>query len=103
MDARAQLCESHVSISNNTILRLIKKTKSIINYHAANIEIDDFSSHKRKIYYTILADNDTRKRLEVISSRHRDEVVKILKKFKHVFGNKLNIARKGPPYSGNRM
>lgn len=84
MDARAQLSDSHVSISNNTILRIIKKTKPIINYHAANIAIDDFSCHKRKTYYTILVDNDTGKRLEVLPSRHSDEVVKMLKKFKHV-------------------
>ena len=43
-----------------------------------NISIDDFSHCKRKLYFSILVDNDTRKRLEVVSSRQQPEVVKFL-------------------------
>lgn len=49
-----------------------------------NISIDDFSHCKRKLYFSILVDNDTRKRLEVVSSRQQPEVVEILRKFKNV-------------------
>lgn len=49
-----------------------------------NISIDDFSHCKRKLYFSILVDNDTRKRLEVVSSRQQPEVVETLRKFKNV-------------------
>ena len=47
-----------------------------------NISIDDFSLCKRKIYFSILVDNDTRKRLEVVPSRQQPEVIKMLRKLK---------------------
>lgn len=49
-----------------------------------NISIDGFSHCKRKLYFSILVDNDTRKRLEVVSSRQQPEVVETLRKFKNV-------------------
>jgi transposase len=48
---------------------------------ASNISIEDFSFWKQKIYYSIIEDNDTRKRLEVIPPRNRSEVVDIFKEF----------------------
>lgn len=47
-----------------------------------NISIDDFSHCKRKIYFSILIDNDTGRRLEVVLSRKQPEVIKMLRKFK---------------------
>ena len=43
-DAERQIKDTYVNISNNTILRIIKKTKIEINYEVKNLGIDDFSS-----------------------------------------------------------
>lgn len=56
----------------------------MIDYEVKNISINDFSHCRRKIYFSILIDNDTGKRLEVIPFRQQPEVIKILRKFKHV-------------------
>lgn len=60
----------------------LKKANPVINYDAKNIAIDDFSQCKRKTYFSILVDNDTGRRLEVIPSRQQPEVIKMLRKFK---------------------
>ena len=49
-----------------------------------NIALDDFSFLKRKTYYTILVDNNSHKRLEVIPSRQKADIVEILAKFSKV-------------------
>ena len=82
LEAEKLISDSHVSVSNNTILRIIKKADPVINYEVKNISIDDFSHCKRKIYFSILVDNDTGKRLEVVPSRQQPEVIKMLRKFK---------------------
>lgn len=64
-----------MNISNNTILRIIKKTKIEIDYEIKNLGIDDFSSKKREKFNTIFVDNDKRK---------KDDVVKTLKLFTKV-------------------
>lgn len=46
--------------------------------------IDDFSSKKREIFNTIFVDNDKNKKVEVINSREKDDVVEKLKLFKKV-------------------
>ena len=46
--------------------------------------IDDFSSKKREIFNTIFVDNDKKKKIEVINSREKEEVVEKLKLFKKV-------------------
>lgn len=46
--------------------------------------IDDFSSKKREIFNTIFVDNDKKKKVEVINSREKDDVVEKLKLFKKV-------------------
>ena len=85
VETKKQITNSHVKISNNTILRIIKKKEEIIiSYEAENIGIDDFSSKKREIFNTIFVDNDNHKKIEVINSREKEDVVKILKKFKNV-------------------
>jgi transposase len=48
------------------------------------MEIDDFSFLKRKTYYTILVDNNSHKRFEVIPSRQKSDVVEALVKFSKV-------------------
>ena len=62
---------------NNIILRIIKKADPVINYEVKNISIDDFSHCKRKIYFSILVDNDTGKRLEVVPSRYKENFRKL--------------------------
>ena len=46
--------------------------------------IDDFSSKKREIFNTIFVDNDKKKKVEVINSREKEDVVEKLKLFKKV-------------------
>lgn len=46
--------------------------------------IDDFSSKKREIFNTIFIDNDKKKKVEVINSREKEDVVEKLKLFKKV-------------------
>lgn len=46
--------------------------------------MDDFSHCKQKLYFFIVVDNDTKKRLEVVPSRHQSEIVKILGQFKDI-------------------
>ena len=61
-DAERQVKDTYVNISNNTILRIIKKTKIEIDYEIKNLGIDDFSSKKREKFNTIFVDNDKRKK-----------------------------------------
>ena len=49
-----------------------------------NLGIDDFSSKKREVFNTIFVDNDNKKKVEVIHSREKDDVVKTLKLFTKV-------------------
>ncbi len=49
LDAQKQISGSHVSVSNNTILRMIKKSSPCHHYEVKNISIDDFSHCKRKL------------------------------------------------------
>lgn len=85
IEAEKQIKDTHVDISNNTILRIIKKkTKIEVNYEVENLGIDDFSSKKREIFNTIFVDNDKNKKVEVINSREKDDVVEKLKLFKKV-------------------
>lgn len=46
--------------------------------------IDDFSSKKREIFNTIFVDNDKKKKVEVINSREKEDVIETLKLFKKV-------------------
>lgn len=101
LDARDQLSGSHISISNNTILQVIKKVKPIINYNATNIAIDNFSCRKRKTYYSILVDNDTKKRLDVVPSRQKPEVMKSKQEITRIL--KKNTASFIIKYERNRM
>jgi len=48
VEAEKQIKHSHVDISNNTILRIIKKTKIEVNYEVENLGLYDFSSKKEK-------------------------------------------------------
>lgn len=84
IEAEKQIKDTHVNVSNNTILRIIKKTKIEVNYEVENLGIDDFSSKKREIFNTIFVDNDKNKKVEVINSREKDDVVEELKLFKKV-------------------
>ena len=52
--------------------------------HAKNIGIDDFSSKKREIYNSIITDNDKHKKIEIINSREKDDIVEVLKLFTDV-------------------
>ena len=49
-----------------------------------NLGIDDFSSKKREVFNTIFVDNDNKKKVEVIHSREKDDVVKTLQLFTKV-------------------
>ena len=49
-----------------------------------NLGIDDFSSKKREVFNTIFVDNDNKKKVEVICSREKDDVVKTLQLFTKV-------------------
>lgn len=85
IEAEKQIKSTHVDVSNNTILRIIKKkTKIEVNYEVENLGIDDFSSKKREIFNTIFVDNDKNKKVEVINSREKDNVVEKLKLFRKV-------------------
>lgn len=46
--------------------------------------MDDFSSKKREIYNSIITDNDQHKKIEIINSREKDDIVEILKLFTNV-------------------
>lgn len=84
MDAVRTLKETGINVSSNTVLRIVKKKLIDVDYTAQNIGIDDFSSKKREIYNSIVINNDTHQKIEVINSREKDDVVKILKLFKKV-------------------
>ena len=85
IEARKQINATHVDISNNTILRIIKKkTKIEIDYNVENLGINDFSSKKREIINTIFVDNDKKKKVEIINSREKEDVVEKLKLFTKV-------------------
>lgn len=85
LDAKKQISSSHVQVSNNTVLRILKKKEKItVNYNASNIGIDDFAFLKRNVYYSIIVDNDTHERLDVVDSRQQPEVIKALAPFKNV-------------------
>ncbi len=58
---------------------------SIVNYEEhKNIGIDDFSTLKREKYCTIITDNDSKTKINIIQNRDKDSVVKELKKFTNV-------------------
>ena len=48
LDELIKELDNKLNISNNTILRIIKKTKIEVNYEVENLGIDDFSSKKRE-------------------------------------------------------
>lgn len=84
MDTVRTLEETGIAVSSSTVLRIVKKTKIEEIYNVKNIGIDDFSLKKREIYNSIIVDNDTHKKLEVVKSREQDDVVEVLKLFKNV-------------------
>ncbi|SFR71090.1 transposase, partial [Anaeromicropila populeti] len=75
---------SHVPVSANTVLRILKKENIIIDYNAENIGINNFAFLKRNVYYSVIVDNDTHKRLGVVASRQQPEVIKALGQFQNV-------------------
>lgn len=78
MNTVRTLREAGIKVSSNTVLRIIKK-KKYIAYEAKNIGIDYFSLKKREIYNTIITDNDNHKKIEIINSRDKNDVVEVLK------------------------
>ena len=62
-----------------------KKKLNNIDYSShKNIGIDDFSTKKREKYCTIINDNDTKKRINIIDGRTKEIVIEELKKFTNV-------------------
>ncbi|SFR71125.1 hypothetical protein SAMN05661086_01192 [Anaeromicropila populeti] len=57
INAKNQISFSHVPVSANTVLRILKKENIKIDYNAENIEIDDFAFLKRNVYYSVIVDN----------------------------------------------
>lgn len=56
--------------------------------------IDNFSSKKREIFNTIFVDNDKKKKVEVINSREKDDVVEKLKLFKNLTDDLNNYIKR---------
>ena len=75
---------NYANIPNNTVLRVVKKTNVTVDYDVENLGIDNFSSKKIEIFNTIFVKNDTRKKVEVINSREKENVVEKLKLFTKV-------------------
>ena len=84
IEARKQITNSHVQISNNTILRIIKKNRNKNKLQCWKHRNRWFFIKKRERFNTLFVDNDKKKKIEVINSREKDDVVETLKKFKKV-------------------
>ena len=71
--------------SDDTILRLLKKTIQTINKEEIKkICIDDFALKKRHNYGTVMIDIETHKIVDLLESRQEDDVAEWLKTFPNI-------------------
>ena len=85
--SKATINDGLVDVSDDTILRLIKK-KIIIGYkkpeEIERICIDDFALRKRYKYGTVMVDADTHDIVDILESRIAEDVAEWLKKYPNI-------------------